>query len=63
MADEVTDLSNKEQAVICFRTVNKHFEAHEDFIWLYQVYSFVSNSIVEVLKDTFLRLNLAMSNC
>ena len=63
MADEVTDSSNKEQVVICFRTVDEHFEAHEEFVGLYQVDSIVSSSIVEVLKDAILRLNLAMSSC
>ena len=42
MADEVTDSSNKEQVVICFRIVDEHFEAHEEFIGLYQVDSIVS---------------------
>ena len=30
---------------------------------MYQVDSIVSSSIVEILKDTILRLNLAMSSC
>ena len=63
MADEVTDSSNKEQVVICFRRIDEQFEAHEDFVGLYQVDSIVSNSIVEVLKDTIVRLNLAISKC
>ena len=32
MADEVTDCSNKEQFVICFRWVDKGFDTNEDFI-------------------------------
>lgn len=63
MADEVTDCSNKEQVVVCFRRVDHQFEAHEEFIGLYQVDSIKSSSIVEVLKDSILRLNLAMANC
>ena len=65
MADEVTDTdsSNKEQVVICFRRIDEQFEAHEDFVGLYQVDSIVSSSIVEVLKDTIVRLNLAVSKC
>lgn len=62
MADEVTDSSNKEQVVICFRRVDEQFEVHEDFVGLYQVDSIQSSSIIQVLKDTILRLNLAMSN-
>ena len=34
MADEVTDSSNKEQLVVCFRLVDDDFEPGEDFIGL-----------------------------
>ena len=63
MADEVTDSSNNKQVVICFRRIDEQFEAHEDFVGMYQVDSIVSNSIVEVLKDTIVRLNLAIAKC
>ena len=63
MADEITDSSNKEQVVVCFGRVDHQFETHEEFIGLNQVDSIKSSSIVEVLKDAILRLNLAMSNC
>ena len=63
MADEVTDSSNKEQVVVCFMTVDEQFDPHEDFVGLYQVDSIESSSIVKVLKDTILRLNLTMNNC
>ena len=62
MADQVTDSSNKEQVVV-FRRVDHQFEAHEEFIGLYQVDSIKSSSIVEVMKDSVLRLNLAMAKC
>ena len=32
MTDELTECSNKEQFVICFRWVDKGFNTHEDFI-------------------------------
>ena len=63
IADDVNDSSNKEQVIICLRRTDEQFEAHEDFVGLYQVDSTVSSSIVEVLKDTIVRLNLAMSKC
>ena len=63
MADEVIDSSNKEQVVICFRSVDEQFEPHEDLVGLYQVDSIKSSSIVAVVKDTIIRLNLALSNC
>lgn len=62
MADEVTDSSNKEQVVVCFRRADEQFESHEGFVRLYQVDSIESRNIIEVPKDTILRLNLAMSN-
>lgn len=34
MEDETTNVSNKEQLVICFRWVDKKLEAHEEFVGL-----------------------------
>jgi len=39
MVDETTDISNKEQVVLCLRWVDAGLEAHEDFIGLYEVES------------------------
>ena len=63
IADEVTDSSNKEQVVFCFRYIDENFEAHEEFVGLYQVDSIKSDTIVQVLKDTLVRLNLPVTNC
>ena len=63
VADEVTDSSNKEQVAVCFRRVDNQFEAHEELIGLHQVDAVKRSSRVVVLKDTILRLNLAISNC
>ena len=63
MADEVTPSSNKEQVVICFRSVDEGFQCHEDVVGLYQVESIKSDSIVEVLKDTMIRLSLPIRDC
>ena len=32
MVDETTDVSNKEQVVICFQWMDKKLEAHEEFV-------------------------------
>ena len=37
MADEMTDASNREQVVECFRWVGCDFEPHEDFVGLHKV--------------------------
>ena len=63
VADEVTDSSNKQQVVIRFRSVDEQFEGHDKFVGLHQVDSIKSSGIVEVLNDTIVRLNLAISNC
>ena len=63
MADEVTDAANKEQVFVCFRRIDSKFEVHEEFVGLHQVDSIKSSTVVAVLKDTILRLNLMMSNC
>lgn len=61
MVDESTDISNKEQAVICIRTVDDIFEVKEDFMGLYELESTTSDFIFESLKDALLCLNLPIS--
>ena len=51
MCDEATDVSNREQAVICLRSVQDNFEVKEDFIGLYELFSTKSDSIFNALKD------------
>ena len=53
MADEVTGSSNKEQVVICFRSVMKMLLACTRW----------NPSRVEVLKNTMLRHNLPIRDC
>ena len=63
MADEVTDASNKEQVVVCFRSVDENLEAHENFVGIHNVQSITADVLVATLKDTMLRMNLPISNC
>ena len=64
LCDECTDVSNKEQLVICIRWVSdKDLEVHEEVIGLYSVSDIKASTIVQVIKDTLLRLNLSFSNC
>ena len=60
MADEVTDSSNKEQLIICLRWVDNHLNPHEDFIGLYSVDQIDAATLVHVIKDTLIRLNLKL---
>ena len=61
MVDETTDVSNREQVVICIRWVSKNFDVHEDFIGLYKVDQIDAGTLVYVIKDTLLRLNLSLT--
>jgi len=62
-SDEVTDVSNKEQTIVCLRWVDSYLEPHEDFIGLHVVDNITTDTIVHVLKDTVLRMNLNLSMC
>ena len=63
MADEVTDASNREQVVVCFRWVDSDLKPHEDFVGLHKVDKINADTLVAVLKDVVLRMNLDMHNC
>ena len=56
MADETTDMSNREQVVLCIRWVT--VEVHEDFIGLYVVEAIDAKTLILVIKDVLQRLNL-----
>ncbi len=45
------------------RWVDVNFEVHEDFIGLHSVPDIQTATIVSVLKDTILRMNLRLSMC
>ena len=62
MADEVADCSRKEQFVICFRQVDKDFDTYEDFIGIDSVDNIKTDSLVTVIKDVLIRLNIPLSN-
>ena len=62
MADECTDVANKEQFTICIRWTNKNLEDHEYFIGLYEVEDITSDSLVHAIKDTHLGMNLSVPN-
>ena len=63
MADECTDISNKERFTVCLRWVSKDLKDHEDFIGLYHVDSITADSLTIHIKDALLRLNLQLSQC
>ena len=51
MADETTDFSNKEQVVVCLRSVDDAFEVEENFVGLYSVDATDSLTLSTVIKE------------
>ena len=58
MADETTDIINKEQFVICIRWVDNDFNADKDFNELHQLSVTNAETLAFTLKDVVLRLGL-----
>jgi hypothetical protein len=58
MADETADVSNKEQLVICIRWVDGGFNVHEELIGMIHLERATADVIVDMLKDTLVRLRL-----
>ena len=63
MADECTDVANKEQFTICMRWVGEDMQDHEDFVGLYEMAKIDANSLVRAIKDTLVRMNVQLTNC
>ena len=63
MADECTDVANKEQFTLVMRWVGKDLEGHESFIGLYEVDSITSDSLVYAIRDTPLHMSVNLSAC
>lgn len=63
MADEYTDVSNKEQLTFCLRWVTDTFEVMEKFLGFYEVRDTTSSTIVAVLKDILCRYQLDLNQC
>ena len=59
----VTDISTKEQLVLCFRWVDEDLTVYEDCVGLYQVPDITSATLVSVIKDTLVRMNVSFFNC
>ena len=63
MADEVTDVSNKEQVIVSLQSLDENLEPHEYFVAIHCVNSIEADTLVATLKDTLLRMNIPLSNC
>ena len=61
MMDETTDVSNREQSTLVFRSVTDNFDVHEEFLGLYQVPSIDSLTLKKVMEDSLCRINIPFS--
>ena len=63
MIDETSNASNVEQVVLVFRWVDNNLAVHEEFIGLYQSNPIDAKSLVAIVRDSLLRMNLKIENC
>ncbi len=49
--------------VIVIRWVNEHLKPHEDFIGFYAIPVANSDTLVEVIANALIRMNLSLANC
>ena len=58
MVDETTDKSNKEQLTLVVRWISEDLVVSEEFLGLYYLSMIDAKSIVDVMKDVFVRLEI-----
>ena len=63
MADECTDIANKEQFVVCIRWVDETLTDHEDVIGVYNVDTIDARTLTSAIHDVLLRMSLKMLQC
>ena len=61
MADETTDVSNKEQVAFCLHWVDQEFEVHKDFIGLHILDSTDASHIFAVIKTVLGQLHIPIN--
>ena len=59
----MTDSSNSKQLKNFLRWVDNQLTAHEEFIGLYSVDRTDAATLVHIIKDTLIRLNLKLEHC
>ena len=60
MADETTDVSNREQVTMIIRRVSEHLQVREQFLGLFHVPSIDAATLATVIKDVLVRKNLCL---
>lgn len=59
----MADVSNKEQVIVCLRSVDGNLEPHENFVGIHCADSIEADTLVATLKDTLIRMNVPISKC
>ena len=60
MVDQTTDKSNQEQLTLVLRWISEDFVVSEEFVGLYYLSAIDAQSIVEVMKDAFIRFQVPL---
>ena len=63
MAGESSDVSNKEQVVVCIRWVDDELIAHEEFVGIKPVERTTAEDFVLVLTETLTEMPLRIDDC
>jgi hypothetical protein len=63
MADEIRDISNHEQMVVCIRSVKSNYTVYEDMVGLCELDETTSSAIHSCLSDVLVRMNLMIKKC
>ena len=63
MAGESSDVSHKEQVVVCIRWVDDELIAHEEFVGIKPVERTTAEDIVLVLTETLTEMHLRIDDC
>ena len=63
MTDESSDVSNKEQVVVCIRWVDDELIANEEFVGIKPVERTTGEDIVLVLTETLTEMHLRIDDC
>ena len=63
IADEATDVGNKEQLCMCIQWVDDDFSVNEDFLELIQLPKTDANTVTLALRDSLVRNCLPIGQC
>ena len=63
LADECTNIANKEQLIICLRWIDDKLQPKEEFGGFYEIPNTNAETIAIVIKGALFRIGLPLRNC